>query len=625
MFLPKPLRKFVAIFRGDVSPILILLSTLLGFWFGLTPGWYGVHVILLVLALVLNVHFGIFMMCAAVGRALAFAIAPVLYHFGQMMQDSAAPLFAAMGRVPVLGLTDFSRCAVAGGMVAGPVLGFLGGLAFARAVGLFRKTWLELNQKSEAFAAWQNKSWVRWLDWLLIGKRTKDVEASLKRRARLVRPVGIIVAVVVLGGAGAGLYAVQGDVMRDAVQHQLARANGAEVNIARFDLAPFSGMLTIGGLQVTDQRDPSRNRFAADELSAGVSIYDLLCGQLVIDSVKVANLQLDSSREQAGEVLVPVAAEAAEKEQKPFDPAAFGITPSGVARLQDYYKQGREIEQKLKQAAEWLPSKEATVEDIPADEPQGYLEFLTARTSRPPRPRVIIRKAEADDVALQYEEFGRSNIVCENLSDAPAAAGLPVVVSIQSKERPTQLRIAYDFSDDQRGAEITGRVEGMELAQLQNSLSDKNPVRFQGGTATAEINGRATREDIDLAIAVQTNGMQATTSGEGFFGLDPRVTDAAMKTLENVKTQLRLVGPTGAARLAFDVEGISAEMKDALVEAGQAELAGRLDTLLEKELGDKMPEGAPKADELLNTGKSALEGLLGGKKKPAEGEDEKDK
>ena len=131
MFLPKPLRKFVGIFRGEVSPALILLSTFLGIWFGLTPGWYGVHVILLVFALVLNVHFGIFAMCAGIGRGLAFAAAPVLFHFGQLVQDAAAPVFGFLGSVPIVGLTDFSRCAVAGGMVAGPLLGLLGGFGFA--------------------------------------------------------------------------------------------------------------------------------------------------------------------------------------------------------------------------------------------------------------------------------------------------------------------------------------------------------------------------------------------------------------------------------------------------------------------------------------------------------------
>ena len=434
--------------------------------------------------------------------------------------------------------------------------------------------------------------------------------------------MGVVVAVVVLAASGVGLYAMQGDALGGVVQQQLTRANGAEVNIAAFELQPFSGAVTLGGLQVTDRSEPSRNRFAADELSAGVSLYRLLCGQLVLENVVAANLRLDAPREQPGEVLVPPGPD--EEESAAFDPAAFKLPNVGVSRLQDYFARGQEIEERLEQISRWLPAEEAP-EVIPADQPQAYLEYLTARTARPPRPRVIIRQVVADDVAIPFEEVGRSRIVCENLSDAPEAAGLPVVVSIESKERPTRLRIAYDFSPQRRGAEVSGKIEGLDLKRLQESLSDRNPVRFEGGTASAEIDGWATRGRIDLGLAVQTQGMQAATTGAGFFGIDPRITDTAIKMIESIKTELRLVGSSDEAHLAFNVEGLKTELKDALVKAGKDELAGRLDALIGDKLDDKLPEGSPKADELLNAGKGALGNLLGGKQKAAETEDKEDK
>jgi len=41
MILPKTIRKFLAVLRGGVSPVIIFLSIMLGFWFGLVPGWSG--------------------------------------------------------------------------------------------------------------------------------------------------------------------------------------------------------------------------------------------------------------------------------------------------------------------------------------------------------------------------------------------------------------------------------------------------------------------------------------------------------------------------------------------------------------------------------------------------------
>ena len=65
--LPRPFGKMLAVFRGQVSPVFIFLSVLLGFWFGLTPGWSGLHVVLVVAVLLLNIHLGLFLLATGVG------------------------------------------------------------------------------------------------------------------------------------------------------------------------------------------------------------------------------------------------------------------------------------------------------------------------------------------------------------------------------------------------------------------------------------------------------------------------------------------------------------------------------------------------------------------------------
>ncbi len=125
MIFPTSLKKWIAVFRGEVSPILILLSVALGFWFGLTPGWYGVHVVLLALALILNVHVGIFLMFAAFGKGLCFAAAPVLFHVGKWTQGALSPVLDFFAALPIVGITDFTRYSVAGAFVLGPVLGVM--------------------------------------------------------------------------------------------------------------------------------------------------------------------------------------------------------------------------------------------------------------------------------------------------------------------------------------------------------------------------------------------------------------------------------------------------------------------------------------------------------------------
>ncbi len=76
MLLPRPIRKMLAVFRGSVSPVMIFMSITLGFWFGLIPDFAGIHVAVLVLVVLLNVHLGLFLLSAALGKALCFAAAP---------------------------------------------------------------------------------------------------------------------------------------------------------------------------------------------------------------------------------------------------------------------------------------------------------------------------------------------------------------------------------------------------------------------------------------------------------------------------------------------------------------------------------------------------------------------
>ena len=615
MLLPKSIRKFLEIFRGQVSVAFILLSVALGFWFGLTPGWYGIHVGILIVALVVNINLGTFLMFAGLGKALCFAAAPALYHAGLWAQSNLGGVLDTLASFPVIGITDFNRCAVAGATILGPVLGMAAGIAMAGVALGFRRTWLKLEENSERFKSWQEKTWVRWMDWFLLGKRAASAKSTLEKRGRIIRVAGVVVAGLVLLVSAVGVQFVKGERLRGVVAEQMTKANGAEVGLVEFDLTPMSGRVNASGIQITDPAKPERNRIRIDELTADAGLYNLSCGRIVVDNVVLTGVAFDEARETAGAVIgdrVPVEDEA----DKPFDPGDFGLGIPDLARLEEYFKKGEDIKEKLAEIAEWLPEKKP--EPPPATPPQSYLEYLTARGPVTPTPMVLVRRAVLDDVELEAEEFGRSTITCTNLSDAPRAAGLPVIVQIDSQERPTKLKITCHYDRPEAGATIEGTIDDIDLKDFQNQLNPNNPVRFEEGTANAVVSGRATREEVDLRLDVQTAAMKASTSGEGFFGLDPRVANEALNALPDLKTTLRLVGPTHDPRLAFDVDGLTESLKTGLADAGKKELMNQLD----KALGDKLPEGTPKVDDIgddpLKAGRDAVEGLFGGKKEKKE-------
>ncbi|MCH9022541.1 MAG: hypothetical protein IID32_07230, partial [Planctomycetes bacterium] len=210
MILPKPLRKIVRIFRGGVSPGMIILSVTLGLWFGIMPGLYGIHLALLMLFLILNVNLGIFLFFAGLGKALAFPAAPILYGTGVWMIEHGSFLIKPFSICPIVGLTDFSRYAVVGGLVIGPVLGFLAGLAMAWMVTGFRRKWINLQQKSDTLQRWQRKKSVKFLQWLLVGKGVKDMHKVMESKSKVVRK-GSIVTLLILAIASVGVLKLYGN------------------------------------------------------------------------------------------------------------------------------------------------------------------------------------------------------------------------------------------------------------------------------------------------------------------------------------------------------------------------------------------------------------------------------
>ena len=224
-----------------------------------------------------------------------------------------------------------------------------------------------------------------------------------------------------------------------------------------------------------------------------------------------------------------------------------------------------------------------------------------------PTPRLLIRRLVLEDVEVPLEQVGTSRIVCTNLSDAPQGAGLPVTIVVTSNEKKVSLEIKCEYDAPEPAAAISATFEDVDLRELQGRLNRSNPILFEGGVATARINGKVSRDIIDLSIGVKTKGMKARSTGAGAFGLDSEVTGEAMKLLENFETKLRLVGPLNEPRLVFDETALSDEMKKALVRAGKEQLASRIGGLA----GDKLLGGAD-VGKVLERPKDAVKDVLGG-------------
>jgi uncharacterized protein (TIGR03546 family) len=606
--LPRPIGKFLAILRGQVSPVFVFLSVLLGFWFGLMPGWSGLHTVLVVVVLVLNIHIGLFLLSAGIGKALCFAAAPILFHVGAWVQDYLSALLKLLASVPVIGVTDFNRYSLAGALVIGPVVGGIAGLLLARAVIAFRRKLLKFEEGSEKFRKWYSNRWVRILDRLLIGKRTKDAKAMFSAKTKVVRKAGVILAAVVVAVAVFAASLLKNDAVKNYATKAMTRANGAEVDIGAVQISPVAGAASVSGIEVTDPEKLEQNQVAIGKVAADISLYDLLLGRLVMEDVQISDVKFDQLRATPGKP------EQARTEQKPpvFDPCDFRLERLDMSKIETYFKNAKAVKQWLQDVKKWLPApkaKEAEVSTVP----QGYLEYLNARAPVPVQPRILAKQALLDKVNIPSAIFGESAISLQNVSDSPGAARLPVTLKIKSNDTSALLSVTFDYSSPDKPPAVSGSFDGFQLSKVQDALGPNAGLAFSEGIASGSFSGLLTSELVDLAVNISVRDMKAQGKGDGILGLGSETTSEALAALQNLNTTVRLVGPTSEPRAAFDVKGLNEQFKSALVKAGRTRLANEIDKQLGEKLGDKVPEDVKDVLKVPQDLTKRLGDLFGGK------------
>ncbi|MBN1805898.1 MAG: hypothetical protein JW837_11665 [Sedimentisphaerales bacterium] len=616
MILPKFISKMIAILRGGVSPVIIFLSVILGFSFGLIPGFSGLHTAIVIVVLILNIHTGLFLISAALAKSLCFAAAPVLYYVGTWIQTNLSFIFDLLESIPLIGIMDFNRYSVAGAIVLGPILGAVAGLLMARSVIGFRRTLLKIEEGSDNFRKWYSNTWVRILDRLLIGKRTKDAKSLFTAKTKYIRKAGVALAVIVIIASLIAAHLIKDSTIKDYATKQMTRANGAEVDLEKLNLSILTGSFSASGLQVTDPEKRQNNQVSIDKVSADASLYSLLLGKLVLEQVELSDIKFDQQRTNPGDV--PAKSETQEKPAI-FDPRDFKLENIDLAKLDTYIKDAKALKEKLQKLRKWLPKSDDKKTETQAKQvPQKYLDYLKAKAAVPTTPRIIAKQAILDKVQLAWPVFGNSKILLTNLSDSPKNAKMPVTFEMTSNDTSASIKATIDFGSKEQTPGISGTFNGFDLAKIQPGLSNDAGLMFESGLASGKFGGTATNEFIDITLDIAVSNLNAKGRGKGVLGLGSDTTSQAFDALKELKTTIRVVGPVSEPRLVFDVKGLTEEFKNALVKAGQDRLAKEIDDKLGKKidekLGDKVPaeikDALKKPDDLLK----GIGDLLGGKK-----------
>lgn len=272
------------------------------------------------------------------------------------------------------------------------------------------------------------------------------------------------------------------------------------------------------------------------------------------------------------------------------------------------------IKEWLGKARRWIPKSKKGQETAGSTKPQKYLGYLTAGPAQAPTVKMLAKKIIADKVELGINQFGLSKITVSNVTNAPAAAGLPLEIDVQSQNTGSHVKLVWHFESDDSPGKVSGAFEGIDLAKMQSGMNKSNAILFSSGKASGTIEGQLTRELIDFALDLNIKDMQASSGGKGLFGLDEKTSAEVLKVIDDLDLTLRIVGPVTEAQIVFDGDMLTKTFIDKLTEAGKASLVYELDKQLEKGLGDKVPE---KFKEIIkpNEVTEGLKRLLGGNRK----------
>jgi uncharacterized protein (TIGR03546 family) len=615
MILPKFIRKLLAVLRGGVSPPIIFLSVMVGFCFGLIPGWSGLHTVIVIVMLILNIHTGLFLLSGALAKSLCFAAAPVLYHVGAWIQAHLSFVLGLLESIPLIGMTDFNRYSVTGAILLGPIIGAIAGLLMARSVIGFRRKLLKLEEGSDKFKKWYSNRWVRIMDRVLIGKRTKDAKSLFDAKTKYIRKAGVALAAIVLVGSVIVTYLIKDSTIKDYASLKMTQANGAEVNLESLNLSALAGSISASGIQVTDPQKPQNNQLSIEKVAADVSLYNLLLGKLVMEQVELSNIKFDQQRSTPGTI-----PESNAQEKPPvFDSNDFKLENIDFAKLDTYLKDAKALKEKLQKLRRWLPKADDKKTETQVKQiPQKYLDYLKARAIVPASPRIMAKKAILDKIQIAWPIFGNSKVLLTNVSDSPKTAKLPITFEMTSYDTPASINVTIDYSSKDQVPKLSGTFNSFDMSKIQSGLSSNAGLMFTSGLASGQFSGTATNESIDLTLDITISNLKAKGQGKGVLGLGSDTTSQAFDALKELKTTIRVVGPVTEPRLVFDVKGLTEEFKKALVQAGKDRLANEIDSQLGKQidekLGDKVPDeikDALKKPEGLLKG---LGGLLGGKK-----------
>lgn len=344
------IRNVGALLRGSTTPFQIHVACWLGALLGFTPSISRAPVLvigLIALLVVLNANLFIAGLVGGLAHLASLATMPVAFAIGRFLLDGPTRgFFTRVINAPVGAWCGFEYYVCAGGVVLGLVTGIAAGFLFCLPLKAFRAAMGKVESGSGFYARHKDRALVRFLSWVLVGKKHKlDTysEVAARKFGNPIRISGVVVVVILAVGGFFAQRILLGPRLAQELASSLAAANGATVDVAAVEVDLGSLRLTVRELALCDKQALDRDLFRAALLEGDVSGAELLRKRLKIDRLVAKETRQGAPRATPGVLVTPPT--------EPSPPPA----PEGESKtLDDYLADAKVWQQRLKQGREWL-------------------------------------------------------------------------------------------------------------------------------------------------------------------------------------------------------------------------------------------------------------------------------
>lgn len=589
MFPLNVIRKLGSLLRGSARKPQIIASVTLGMTAGFVGGANLWTVLFILAALVFNVNFFLFLAFWAAGDGLALLAAPVTFNVGWALL--AVPpirwLVRFLVNAPVSALLELERYVVLGGIPVGIALGIGVGFLVHYLVDRLRRTMEAAQQKSEKWARFKERKVVRFLGWVLFGKKVDPEDFSpriIRRSGAIVLGVGVVIIAVV------GIFVVP-PATEWGIENGMTRVNGATVEVDEVDFAPFAGRMYLRGFQMANARELEQNVCEFKEMGAKLSLPQLLRGRVVIDKAVVDRARVSAKRKTPAKRWPP----GRPPEEKPAPEP-----PEEGEPLERYLKKAEAIKKRIEQVQYYLEKLQSLRKDAEpatkkeAEKRADRLGYSNVKASYLVEevPTFLVREIEIRDMVVST---GISPMTCrlERLSNNPRLLKAPLAMRVKQTEGEGQGDVEIAYHEEGGPMNVRFNVPDIPVQSVSDELAEGVSLNMQKGTLSVVCDGTVDAEgQANLPVRITAKGLTASPGEDGgdVGGLPAGVLTRVLNSSEQLGLTVVLYGPLRALRASVQMDELMAQLKDAAGQEARKALEGKAQDLMKEKGGDKVPE-----------------------------------